>query len=244
MASMRIPLTTGMRGTIYAWPTGGGIRPSELLTGTNRAITGIVAALAFLACIACAVFFVLHSIKLRRERARRRRVVVAAVFLDQYDRVLVNSTDGMLPMCDIAQLTGGETNSSKRSLKSNTNSFNSDSTVLGMDLTTGHEAFVSALKMSWAWRNPVLAPHNSYAPTADEAMATGKQTLASTMADIRRGSIGTTESTVTSGRNLRLSVTKFLERFAMSSSQLAVQLLGSQDGISRLGVLYDQILTT
>lgn len=236
----------GMMGTIYAWPRGQGITAdTSMLVGTNRVITAVVAALAFLACIACCVFFVLHSIKIRRERARRRRVVVAAVFLDDLDRVLVNSTDGMLPMCDIASLSGnGEGSSSRRSFKSNSFSFNSDPTVLGMDLTTGHDAFVSALKLSWAWRNPKMAPHNAFAPVSEKAMTSGHQTLADTIADIRRGSVITTESSVTSGKQMRLSVAKFLERFAMSSGQLATQLIGQQDGISRLGVLYDQILTT
>ena len=236
-----------MMGTIYAWPVGAGITPSDMITGTNKVITAIVAALAFVACIACGVFFVLHSIKLRRERARRRRVVVAAVFLDQHNRVLVNSTDGVLPMCDIASLTGHANGhlSSRRSFKSSGNaSWNSESTVLGMDLTTGHDAFVSALKMSWSWKNPAHAPPNSFAPMSEETMQTGVQTLAGTIADIRRGSMQTTDSSITSTRQTRLSVAKFLERFALSSGQLAIQLLGQQDGISRLGVLYDQILTT
>ena len=240
-------LTAGMMGTIYAWPAGQGIVPGAVLVGTNKAITGIVAALAFLACIACCVFFTLHSLKLRREKARRRRVVVAAVFLDPLDRVLVNSTDGMLPMCDIANLSGNAsgTLASHRSLKSSANmSWNSDSTVLGMDLTTGHDAFVSAMKMSWAWTNPGFAPPNSYVPPSEEAAATGTSTLASTIGDIRRASLQTVDSSVTTSRQVRLSVAKFLERFAMSSGQLATQLLGQQDGISRLGVLYDQILTT
>ena len=244
---MRPTLIAGMMGTIYAWPVGEGIVPSAMLVGTNKVITGIVAALAFVACIACCVFFTLHSLKLRREKARRRRVVVAAVFLDPLDRVLVNSTDGMLPMCDIANLSGNATGtlSSRRSLKSSTNmSWNSDSTVLGMDLTTGHDAFVSAMKMSWAWTNPSLAPSNSYAPTSEEAAATGTQTLAGTMGDIRRGSLQTMASSIATSKQIRLSVSKFLERFAQSSGKLATQLLGQQDGISRLGVLYDQILTT
>lgn len=233
-------------GTIYAWPVGAGITPSDMITGTNKVITAIVAALAFVACIACAVFFVLHSLKLRRERARRRRVVVAAVFLDQQNRVLVNSTDGVLPMCDIASLTGHmNTHSSRQSSKSTGNaSWNSKSTVLGMDLTTGHDAFVAALKMSWSWKNPAHAPSNTFAPMSEETMVTGVQTLSGTIADIRRGSTQTTDSSITSPKQSRLSVTKFLERFALSSGQLAIQLLGQQDGISRLGVLYDQILTT
>ena len=236
-----------MRGTIYAWPIGRGISPSSLLLGTNRVITAIVAALALLTSIACTVFFVLQSLKNHRERARRRRVVVAAVFLDGHDRVLVNATDGMLPMCDIANLTGlDDMPGSKKSTKSNVFSLGSDSTVLGMDLTPGHDAFLSALKMSWAWRNPSVALPNTLFPPSETAMGSsyGQTTFAGTIADIRRGSAMTMESSMTNGRASRLSKGTFLERFAVSSGQLALQLVGQQDGISRLGVLYDQILTT
>ncbi|WVF66848.1 hypothetical protein IAT40_001590 [Kwoniella sp. CBS 6097] len=231
----------GMMGTLYAWPVGRGINRHSNLTGTNVVITGIVAALAFSACIACAIFFLLHSLNQRRERARRRRVVVAAVLLDDRDRVLVNSLDGTLPMCDIASLTGGDMPDSKRSFN---HSVSSDSTVLGMDLSTGHDAFVSALKLSWTWKNPSLAPIQPVI-SADAKSRTSESVLAATLADIRRGSMITTNTTsATTGSRPPVSLTKFLERFTVSSSQLAVRLLGQADGISRLGVLYDQILTT
>ncbi|ORY29565.1 hypothetical protein BCR39DRAFT_532155 [Naematelia encephala] len=235
-----------MMGTIYGWPRGKGISTHNRLTGTNRAITGIVAALAFVACLGCIMFFVFHSLKLRKERARRRRVVVAAVFLDAQDRILVNSTDGLLPMCDIASLSGATDNSSShRSVRSVTQSFNSDATVLGMDLTTGHDAFVSALRMSWSWRQPSLSQINNGVTPSDSADQPGAPTLASIIADIRRESSSTVESGAAGGsKQMRLSVTKFLERFALSSGQLAARLIGTQNGISRLGVLYDQILTT
>lgn len=232
-----------MMGTIYAWPRGEGIDRHVMLQGTNRVITAIVAALAFLTCIACCIFFLLHSLRIKRERARRRRVVVAAVFIDSADRILVDASDGMLPMCDIASLTGsGELSSSKRSIKSNFGSVNSESTLLGMELTPGHDAFVSALKMSWAWKNPNVSTSNSAG--LPSSVQTGQATLAGTIADIRRGSMTTIDSSAPSPRIMRLSVTKFLERFAVSAGQLASRLIGQQDGISRLGVLYDQILTT
>ncbi|WVW79789.1 hypothetical protein I302_101759 [Kwoniella bestiolae CBS 10118] len=235
----------GMMGTTYAWPVSRGISRHNKLTGTNVVITGIVAALAFSACIACAVFFLLHSLNIRRERARRRRVVVAAVLLDDRDRVLVNSTDGMLPMCDIASLTGGDMPDTKKSF---IQSVSSDSTVLGMDLTTGHDAFVSALKLSWTWKNPSLAPLQSTATmnsTTTDGRNANESILQATFADIRRGSMLTTNTTTgTAGSRPPVSITKFLERFTISSCQLAVRLLGQTDGISRLGVLYDQILTT
>ncbi|WWC87478.1 uncharacterized protein L201_002367 [Kwoniella dendrophila CBS 6074] len=235
----------GMMGTTYAWPASRGISRHNKLTGTNVVITGIVAALAFSACIACAVFFFLHSLNLRRERARRRRVVVAAVLLDDRDRVLVNSTDGMLPMCDIASLTGGGDLPNPK--KSFIQSVSSDSTVLGMDLTTGHDAFVSALKLSWTWKNPSLISNQNQLTSSTNTNTTSnnESILQSTFADIRRGSIVTTNTnTGTMGSRPPVSLTKFLERFTISSCQLAVRLLGQTDGISRLGVLYDQILTT
>ncbi|WWC69018.1 uncharacterized protein I206_102954 [Kwoniella pini CBS 10737] len=232
----------GMMGTTYGWPAGKGISRHNKLTGTNVVITGIVAALAFSACIACAVFFLLHSLNLRRERARRRRVVIAAVLLDDRDRVLVNSIDGMLPMCDIASLTGGgDLPDTKRSF---IQSVSSDSTVLGMDLTTGHDAFVSALKLSWTWKNPSLVPLQSTSSNDGRSQA-NESILQATFSDIRRGSMLTTNTTTgTTGSRPPVSLTKFLERFTISSCQLAVRLLGQTDGISRLGVLYDQILTT
>ncbi|WRT65474.1 uncharacterized protein IL334_002417 [Kwoniella shivajii] len=230
----------GMMGTTYGWPVTRGISQHNKLTGTNVVITGIVSALAFSACIACAVFFVLHSLNLKRERARRRRVVVAAVFLDDRDRVLVNSTDGMLPMCDIASLSGGDVPDARKSF---IQSVSSDSTVLGMDLTTGHDAFVSALKLSWTWKNPSLAATHPTVLTEGRVQASDS-VLQSTFADIRRGSMVTTNTTATGNSRPPVSLTKFLERFTISSCQLAVRLLGQTDGISRLGVLYDQILTT
>ena len=233
-----------MMGTIYCWPSGESINDHGRKVGDNRPLTAIVATLAFLACLGCVAFFYAHSRRLQRERARRRRVVVAAIFLDDNDRVLVDSTDGLLPMCDIASLTGsGDIPGSKRSVKSGFGSISSDSTVLGMDLTTGHDAFVSALKMSWSWRNPSASQTNTAITDAEEGQA-AQTTLAGTMADIRRGSLVTIDSSGPSARQIRLSVTKFLERFAISSGQLATRLVGQQDGISRLGVLYDQILTT
>nr|XP_031859152.1 uncharacterized protein CI109_005503 [Kwoniella shandongensis]KAA5526224.1 hypothetical protein CI109_005503 [Kwoniella shandongensis] len=233
----------GMMGTTYAWPQDKQIGKHSQLTGTNAAITGVVAALAFAACIGCGVFFTLHSLNLKRERARRRRVVVASVLLDDRDRVLVNSTDGMLPMCDIASLTGGDVPVPTRSFNQ---SMSSESTVLGMDLTIGHDAFVSALKLSWSWRNPTLLPIHQVISNDSKMQKTDHSALEATLADIRRGSMVTTNTvtTATGSRPTSLSITKFLEKFATSSCQLAVRLTGEMDGIQRLGVLYDQILTT
>ncbi|ODO09232.1 hypothetical protein I350_02832 [Cryptococcus amylolentus CBS 6273] len=234
----------GMMGTIYAWPRDRGTSKHAQLTGTNAAITGVVAALAFSACIACAVFFVLHSLHQRREQARRRRVVVASVMFDDRDRILVSSTDGMLPMCDIANLSGGVHSSSGKA--SFIQSMTSDSTVLGLDLSTGHEAFVSALRLSWLWKSPAGSHMSASGSIDGKSQTQSENAFAATLADIRRGSMGTsnTTTTATGSRAVPISITKFLEKFSISAGQLALRLTGQMNGITRLGVLYDQILTT
>lgn len=259
-----------MMGTIYAWPRGVAITKHDMLTGANRAITAIVASLAFVACVCCFIFFAVETIRARRERKRRRRVVVAAVMLDPQDRILVNSTDGLLPMCDIASLSTkdvGPRGGSSRKMgggggggktgSSGSFTFTSGSTILGIDLTPAHEAFTSALKMSWFWRNPQVSPSllPGGIPGISQSAAGGGSkgaavvvpssqvpSIDTTLAEIRRGSLGTATSALS--RPARLSVAKFLERFTMSAGDLAVRLTGQKDGISRIGVLYDQILTT
>lgn len=231
-----------MMGTIYAWPRGTPISSHDMLAGTNGAITGIVAALAFATCMACCVFLGIHSWRVRREHARRRRVVVAAVFLDSNDRILVSSTDGLLPMCDIASLSGENNGSDRKSIRSFTRSFSSEATTLGMDLTTSHDAFVSAVRMSWSWKTPAVLAQSQ---PANENAASTNASLADTMNEIRRGSLLTMDQSVSTDlRPMRLSVAKFLERFVNASGQLSSRLIGQKDGIARLGVLYDQILTT
>jgi hypothetical protein len=237
----------GMMGTTYAWPRGQSITRHDLLKGTNGAIVGVVSALAFAACLACGVFFLIEALKARRERKRRRRVVVAAIMLDEYDRVLVNSTDGLPPMCDIASLSGNDTKSSRSTTVTPgaggtmTGTGEGASTLIGMDLTPGHEAFISALKLSWFWRNPEYSPtlstlnHEAAVPVSIDA----------TLNEIRRGSFQTATTSLTSvSRPTRVTVTKFLEKFVVSSGQLASRLTGHTEGIQRIGVLYDQILTT
>ena len=240
----------GMMGTTYAWPVDQPITRLDLLKGTNGAIVGIVSALAFTACLACGVFFLIEALKARRERKRRRRVVVAAIMLDEYDRVLVNSTDGLPPMCDIASLSGNDMKSSKSTVITPTangtgtaggTGTEAASTLIGMDLSPGHEAFISALKLSWFWRNPEYSPtlstlnHDAQVPVSVDA----------TLNEIRRGSFQTATTSMTSvSRPTKVTVTKFLEKFVMSSGQLATRLTGHSEGIQRIGVLYDQILTT
>ena len=182
-------------------------------------------------------------------------MVVAAVMIDEQDRVLVNSTDGMLPMCDIASLTGGGdmndgkgkkgSGSDMRSQKSGIESFtNSEPSVLGMDLTTGHDAFVNILKMSWSWREPTII-----SPQADPSIIREKQS--NYAEELRRGSETTNGSTINGSsalnsnpKTMSLSVTRFIDRFAASSRELSTALNGTVSPLYRLGVLYDQILTT
>ena len=227
---------TGMQGTVYGWPRDQAISRQSQLTGTNAAIVGIVTALAFAACVGCAVFFAVSSWAKSKERRRRRRVVLAAVFLDQYDRVLVNSTDGMLPMCDIASLTGDQYYGSKRSSATTS----TDSSALGMDLSPGHDAFVSALKMSWSWRSG----HVPNPSALTQEAVNGQLNMNNAIAEMRRGSQYTDVSSVQDNRPVRLGVSKFLEMFGNAAASLAVRVTGQEQGIMRLGVLYDQILTT
>jgi hypothetical protein len=242
-----------MMGTTYAWPIDTPINQHDVLGGTNGAIVGIVTALALAACLACAVFFVFEYYQARRERARRRRVVVASIMLDDQDRILVNSTDGLPPMCDIASLSGaGEISTSKRADRNSLAS--GASTILGMDLTPGHEAFVNALRLSWFWRNPQYSALNPFNKDREANSSSAYTTSATgiipsvnfSIQEIRRGSMQTVNSSVVgvSSRPSKLSVNRFLERFVVSAGQLAVRLTGQEDGIQRLGVLYDQITTT
>lgn len=259
---------TAMKGTIYGWPNDRNPNNSSAMSGTKRAITGLVSALAFAACIGVASFVGINSIRDRKERARRRRVVVASVLIDDQDRILVSAIDGLLPMCDIASLTPADAIGKKKGKRysrgaPSMTSSSGESSALGVDLTTGNEAFVQAMKMSWSWRNPFWSSLNPFASRSDLDGGSGGGPFAQlvppdTLKEValkdvapspavpHRSSVVTTtgaESTVSSVVP-RLSIARFLEKFAVSATQLSVRLTGQQEGISRLGVLYDQILTT
>ncbi|BEI88010.1 uncharacterized protein CcaverHIS019_0107280 [Cutaneotrichosporon cavernicola] len=253
---------TGMRGTIYGWEMDRRPNAATSMSGTKRAITGIVAALAFVACLGVATFIVMNSIRDRKERARRHRVVVASVLLDDQDRMCVSAIDGMLPMCDIASLSPGDDGTKKRALNETASSI--ESSGLGVDLTTHNEAFLQAMKMSWSWRNPFWSSLNPFA-SASEIVGTNGLELAPSPLPVaaaqlptppstplqlqHRGSIATdatASQSVISGISVvtKLNIARFLEKFAVSATQLSVRLTGKQEGLSRLGVLYDKILTT
>lgn len=228
-----------MMGTIYGWDVGR--PPNSGGTATKRAITGLVAALAFLACLGVTIFIMINSIRDRKERARRRRVVVASVLLDEQDRMLVSAIDGLLLMCDIASLASAD--SKKKADRA-------DPSTLGVDLTTGNEAFVQAVKMSWSWRNPFWSSLNPFTEgsPSQNGLVVNTPSIAGDVRPnpTRRGSTMTTaaESVTSAIAATRGGGGRFLEKFAISATQLSVRLTGQSEGVSRLGVLYDQILTT
>lgn len=230
---------TAMEGTIYGWPAARNPYKGVDMSENKRTITGIVAALAFVACLGVATFILVNSIRDRKERARRRRIVVASVLLDDEGRILVSAIDGLLPMCDIAALT-------PRNGKKNRGPGDT------LDLTTANVAFVQSLKMSWSWRNPFWSAMNPFASVTDLLMGNSTDDTSTEMSMFappgRRGSVFTASESVVSGISTiptqRLSVSRFLERFALAATQLSVRLTGQENGIGRLGVLYDRILTT
>ncbi|KAL1410198.1 hypothetical protein Q8F55_004203 [Vanrija albida] len=255
---------TGMKGTIYGWPRDRSPNNASAMSGTKRAITGLVSALAFAACIGVASFVGINSIRDRKERARRRRVVVASILIDDQDRILVSAIDGVLPMCDIASLTPTDAIGKKKGKRYHRRapsviSSSGESSVLGVDLTTGNEAFVQAMKMSWSWRNPFWSSLNPYASRSDLDGGVGNSPFAQLVPSEglkdgplkdapphvpHRSSVATAAESTISSVVPRLSIARFLEKFAVSATQLSMRLTGQQDGISRLGVLYDRILTT
>lgn len=233
---------TAMMGTIYGWQMNRRPGRGAEMSSNKRAITGLVAALAFVACLGVAAFILVNSIRDRKERARRRRIVVASVLLDDQGRMLVSAIDGLLPMCDIASLTPRDV---KKKNQKNVHD--------QLDLTTANDAFVQSLKMSWSWRNPFWSAMNPFASVTDLLTGNTMEDTSTEMSGfvppghVRRPSNFTNAESVMSGHSQptqRLSVARFLERFALAATQLSVRLTGQQNGIGRLGVLYDRILTT
>lgn len=233
---------TAMMGTIYGWEINRRPDRGAEMSANKRAITGLVAALAFVACLGVATFILVNSIRDRKERARRRRIVVASVLLDDQGRMLVSAIDGLLPMCDIASLTPRDV---KKKNQKNVHD--------QLDLTTANDAFVQSLKMSWSWRNPFWSAMNPFASVTDLLTGNTMEDTSTEMSGFappghaRRPSTFTNAESVVSGYSAptqRLSVARFLERFALAATQLSVRLTGQQNGIGRLGVLYDRILTT
>lgn len=247
---------TAMSGTSYGYwanTTGNEVKSNGR---TKNAITGIVATLAFVACLGVMSFIVINSLRDRKERARRRRVVVASVLLDDQDRMLVSAIDGLLPMCDIASLGPSDIPSVKKAKARDDGDSIAGTSTLGVDLTTGNDAFVQAMKMSWSWRNPFWSSLNPFASLSDiigqnvieptNSRLSGSRHAVPRSLNLARGSNATAAESVVSGLGVptRVNIARFLEKFAISATQLSVRLTGQQEGLSRLGVLYDQILTT
>lgn len=244
---------TAMKGTIYGYWADANPEDVKGNGGTAQAITGIVAALAFVACLGVFTFIVINSLRDRKERARRRRVVVASVLLDDQDRMLVSAIDGLLPMCDIASLAPSDITAIK---KGGRDGDSIATTALGVELTTGNDAFVQAMKMSWSWRNPFWSSLNPFASLSDiigqnvieptSSRGSGQRGHPARSLTMPRGSNATAAESVVSNLTApsRVNVARFLEKFAVSATQLSVRLTGQQQGLSRLGVLYDQVLTT
>lgn len=167
-------------------------------------------------------------------------------------------------MCDIAHVDGDSRKSSfGRSQRSNSTatweSGSDISSILDLDLTVSHPSFIAALRSTWAWRQPGVYPagpgnvllRNQPLPSAmhgDPSRASDDLSQAGSAA--RRFSVlSTAESanfpgTLEPSRPLAMNVGKFLDRFQHAVAQLANSVIGHEQGVRRLGVLYDRILTT
>lgn len=186
---------------------------------------------------------------------------------DEEDRLLVG-TDGILPMTDIVA-TDDAINKAKSSRfrrrsrlsrQASLNTWDTNSTsssVLHVDLTPSHPAFIAALRSTWAWRQPgVLPPTVAAAAAAAAASFTvppdleAGSDLASMDAYRRSSAISATESAAypsgTSGSIAPMSqnVSRFLDRFNAAVGRLSQLVTGNEQHARRLGVLYDRMLTT
>jgi hypothetical protein len=225
---------------------------------TKNAITGLVAALAFLTCIAILTFLIVAHVKTIRNKRGRRRVVLATMIYDQEDRLLVG-TDGILPMADIiATEERSKTRPRRRSGLSRQKSvlsFDTSSTsssVLNLDLSPSHPAFIAALRSTWAWRQPGVIPPTTAAaqsPSVD-VQSQAEEGRNNTESSARRGSLlsiaesASYPSVIGHPPPLAQNVSKFLERFNAAVGRLAQLVSGSSKNVRRLGVLYDRMLTT
>jgi hypothetical protein len=210
------------------------------------------------------------------------------------------SPEGMLPLCDIGELastghmkrrwTGSISDSSgsgeggggeKRGNwfgfgRSRRSSFWGEESSVGsssldIDLSPSHPAFIAALRSTWSWRRPNVAP-----PSLDPSAAAAHVPLPSdlesrrpTDADesvhhlglgVNIGSHpGGEDETMKGGESMKrgvnsvmpvgsgnsnAAVSRFGEKFALAVAQLATLVTGGEQGARKLGVLYDQILTT
>lgn len=227
---------------------------------TRRLIIGLVSSLAFVACISIFSFTLVSRLRMAAHRKGRRRVVVAAMIYDNDNRLLV-TPEGLLPMCDIQSVDVIHRKSTlSRSASSTTWDSASDmSIVLDVDLTPSHPAFLAALRSTWAWRQPGVLPAGAgNALLRRSPTSSGKEGDQNRMSDDysytgshdrRLSVLSTAESAVypASGNPmtpLTINVGKFLDRFQAAVAYLAVNVIGHEQSVRRLGVLYDRILTT
>ena len=245
-------------GTTYAL-IAGVVPPKSAFGSTKKMITGIVASLAIIACLGIFTFSIVAHMRNLAHRKGRRRVVIAAMIYDEEDRLLV-SPDGMLPMCDIASI---DVDNKKRNAN-RTKGWDAESTsssVLDIDLTSSHPAFIAALRSTWAWRQPGVLPARRPSTSLPNDSSNGSSlhrdsvTQADrTTPDISRNArristLSLADSAVYPGTldgraPMTLNVGKFMERFSIAVGFLAGVVTGSEQGVRRLGVLYDRILTT
>jgi hypothetical protein len=232
---------------------------------SKKMISGIVASLAILACFCILTFIVISQIRGIAHRKGRRRVVVTTMIYDQDDRLLV-SPDGILPMCDIASVDTPQRKAifSRSKDPKSWDSESTSSSVLDLDLTASHPAFIAALRSTWAWRQPGVVPARCNSATkSSETERVGSSYRDSTQIS-NSGHSSSPEPSAVSRRISTLSmaesacypgtldgqapmtqnVGKFLDRFSTAVAQLANIVTGSNQGVRRLGVLYDRILTT
>ena len=218
-------------------------------------ITGIIATLAIIACLAVFSFTVIAHLRNVNLSQGRRKVVLAAMIYDEDDRLLV-SPDGVLPMVDIASF---DVDKKRRSL-SRAGNWDADSTVssvLDIDLNTSHPAFIAALRSTWAWRQPGVlpAPRPSVSRSSPQAEGASGQERSSTETSSepsrsRRISMlsladsAAYPASLDSRAPMTLNVGKFMDRFSTAVGYLASMVTGNDQGVRRLGVLYDRILTT
>lgn len=217
----------------------------------KRVITALVASLAAAACLITVASAAFAQRQLRINRRKRRGLVVTAAIFDEAGHMLV-SPEGSMPVQNIAlDIINVRSSLFQRSFGSRPGSFsgesiNSSVLTAEFDLTPQHQAFIAALRRTWAWRRGgdeapppprVLALHNAPSQTSivsEDAIATVDSAW----------SAGYKAAAVGPEPPVSQSVQRFLERFAHATSRLAEEVTGSAELIGRLGVLHDRILTT
>ena len=217
-------------------------------------IIALVSSLAILSCLGLFVSVALAQRSRLRHRSRRRRVVVACAIWDLSTGQILVTPDGMLPLTDIGSLesTDGGAASNKSGDRGST--FGGDaesvqSSVLDIDLTPSHPAFIASLRSTWFWRQPgapppTLAKDRTVTTTATLSEAVGEDTRPSQSMDLpsadrRRSSVEGLASAAPSmgGQGASEgSVARFLDRFSSAVAQLAIDVTGSTQEIGRAHV--------